>query len=93
MPPSPQDKLLGTVFAQNLLIQSQIKAFVTLIELVARQAGLDALTGDPLKAVFSRLTDEHQKALLLTLEDKNPAMAALVSSVLDSARTDGKGLF
>lgn len=79
--------------AQNMCIQAQLKATLSLIEILAQKGHLNELTGDALKANYSRLCDAHQRELLTALEEKNPSMAAQILEVLDNSRTNGTQLF
>ena len=64
-----------------------------MVRRIADQVGMKEIDGVPLEQAFSSLCDEGVRDFLIGMEEVNPALAAVLSEIIDRSRGEDKPLF
>jgi hypothetical protein len=72
----------------NLAQQASIKALLELCVILADRAGLQEVEGLPLLDWFHKRKVENVENLMISMEDKNPALAAKLQRALDDFKKE-----
>jgi hypothetical protein len=84
--PKELQAIVDNLMASSLVQESQIEVLLSLCQIMATRSGLTEIKGLSILDWFQREKQSRVDAILLELEDKDPAVAAFLQSVVDNSR-------
>jgi hypothetical protein len=78
----PIDALIGT----SLVQQAEIEVLLFMLEKLMKALGVSTIDGLTFTDWFQKEKIKHLESLLIDIEDKNPASAAYLQSIVDGSK-------
>ena len=78
------------IIAKTLQLEANLWSMLKIVEQIAARTGHQTWDGNTWSEAFAELSRAAQQRLLTDLEKTNPALAARISEILETARADGK---
>jgi hypothetical protein len=84
--PNDQTSTVDRLLAGSLVLQAQVEVLLSMCTLLARRLEINELDGLSLDDWFHREKQKQIDALLISVEDGNPAVAAILQTIVDESR-------